>query len=70
MAKDQTFGVGDQPGTGKYRCCKCDSYVVALIHPTDQIPPCKNCDSSPDVRFKAENEEATTSHGPEARASS
>ena len=64
MAQEDTFRVGDQPGTGKYRCCKCGTYVVALIQPADQIPPCKNCDSDPDVRYEVDNQEAAVSHGP------
>jgi hypothetical protein len=64
MSEETTFHVGDQPGTGKYRCCKCGNYVAVLIQPADQIPPCENCDSDPDVRYEVDNQEATVSHGP------
>jgi len=64
MAREETFGVGDQPGTGKYRCTKCGKYVVALLQPKDQIPPCKHCGPGPDVRFQVDNREAAVSHGP------
>ncbi len=64
VAAQETFAVGEQPGTGHYRCCKCGEYVVELIKPTDQIPPCENCDSAPDVRYRIEDQEAAESHGP------
>ena len=64
LVGEVTFAVGDQPGTGKYRCCKCGKYVVSLLQPADQIPPCKNCDSAPDVRYRVDNQEASVSHGP------
>jgi hypothetical protein len=64
MSKNEAFRIGDQPGNGKYRCQKCGTYVATLLHPTEQLPPCKNCDSAPDVRYRAENQEAAISHGP------
>ena len=64
MDKQETFRIGDQPGTGDYRCLKCGKYVASLLKPEDQIPPCKNCDSAPDVRYEVENREAAVSRGP------
>jgi hypothetical protein len=65
MARSETFRIGEQPGTGKYRCVKCGKYVATVLHPAEQLPPCKNCDSAPDVRYEVENHEAAVSHGPE-----
>lgn len=64
MADQTTLRIGDQPGNGKYRCAKCGKYVATLLHPTEQLPPCKNCNSAPDVRYRADNQEAAASHGP------
>lgn len=56
--------IGEQPGNGCYRCCKCGSYVARLLSPEEQLPPCENCGSAEDVRYQAEDNEASQSHGP------
>ena len=58
-----TYAIGDIAGTGAYRCCRCHDYVAKLTGPEDQIPPCENCGTLPDVRYEPWNEEAVISHG-------
>jgi hypothetical protein len=64
MLTTQTFAIGDQPGNGCYRCCKCGNYIARLLGPEEQLPPCENCGSADDVRYQVEDKEATQSHGP------
>lgn len=65
MLATSEFAIGEQPGNGCYRCCKCHSYVAQLLGPEEQLPPCEKCGSAEDVRYKAADGEACDSHGPE-----
>jgi hypothetical protein len=65
MLATSQFAIGEQPGNGCYRCCKCHSYVAQLLGPEEQLPPCEKCGSAGDVRYKAADGEACDSHGPE-----
>jgi DNA-directed RNA polymerase subunit RPC12/RpoP len=64
MLATTSFSVGEQPGSGEYRCCKCGTYVARLLGPEEQLPPCENCGSADDVRYQAKDNEASQSHGP------
>lgn len=64
MAVKERFSIGDQPGTGNYRCCKCGTYIASLLSPEKQLPPCENCGSGEDVQYEAQDKEAKQSHGP------
>ena len=64
MLTTETFAIGDQPGNGSYRCCKCGEYVARLLGPEEQLPPCEKCGSTEDVRYRPEDKEAKQSHGP------
>ena len=60
----KSFAIGESCGTGQYACTKCGA-TVTVTGPTDQLPPCENCGTSPDVRFEPVDEEAQQSHGVE-----
>ena len=64
MSTITTLSIGDQPGTGNYRCTKCGDFVAELLNPSAQLPPCENCGAEPDVRYEVDNREAAVSHGP------
>jgi hypothetical protein len=64
MATTTTHSIGDQPGTGNYRCTLCGQFVAELLQPKDQLPPCENCGCDPAVQYEVDNREAATSHGP------
>lgn len=64
MLATDSFAIGEQPGNGNYRCCKCRTYVAQLLSPEEQLPPCERCGSAGDVRYQAEGTEAAHSHGP------
>ena len=64
MIATKSFSIGDQPGSGCYRCTNCGKYVARLLGPEEQLPPCENCGSSGGVHYHAEDKEATQSHGP------
>ncbi len=57
------FPIAEQPGTGVYRCTKCDDFEVTVTGPEDQLPPCANCGSAPDVLYMPMDENARVSHG-------
>jgi DNA-directed RNA polymerase subunit RPC12/RpoP len=64
MSTSTLFSVGEQPGTGNYRCTNCGQFVAELIQPKDQLPPCENCGANPAVKYEIDNREAAISHGP------
>lgn len=60
----RTYAISEQPGSGQYRCQKCQKFVTVLLGPEEQLPPCGNCGSDKAVRYAAEDTEAEISHGP------
>jgi hypothetical protein len=64
MIATARYSIGEQPGNGSYRCCKCGTYVARLLSPEEQLPPCENCGSAEDVQYRPEDKEATQSKCP------
>jgi hypothetical protein len=64
MSTTTLLSIGDQPGTGNYRCTKCGEFVAELLHPAEQLPPCENCGANAEVHYQVDNREAAVSHGP------
>lgn len=55
--------IGERCGTGTYRCVSCNSFEVLIRDPEDQLPPCDNCGSGPNVRYLPMDENARISGG-------
>ena len=46
------YNIGEKPGEGTYQCVSCDDWTVTLDYDDDQLPPCANCGSRQDVKYR------------------
>lgn len=47
-----TYSIGEKPGKGTYECTTCNKWRVVIDDDDKQLPPCGNCGSGQNVRYK------------------
>ncbi len=54
---ERTYGVGETPGAGTYRCTNCEDWQITLDEDTDRLPPCGRCQAGHKPRYERVDED-------------